>query len=257
MPESQIALEPVSIFALDKYKPFAATPVETWRTLQSMFADINAFEERRQRKVIAKNTWVDEKDDEKLDWKTDEDGEELYRKYAFLEFTRQQPGLGDPCGELAVRTEVWDEAHRHLGYTPPEEIKEYKEALWRFYEKYSDDDYISFLWQQPSHTLEQISSLLLYAYDEIWAFTQKLKVKELTPLQNRDRQKLKLWIVRNVKHLLFQEELTAICDSKGLDDRTVSHVEIKEARRNVAKKTEKGVWRPLGLQKLNFKWDLD
>lgn len=244
MPESQTALEPVSIFALDKYKPFAATPVETWRTLQSMFADINAFEERSKREI-------------KLDRITDEDGEELYRKHPFLEFTRQQPGLGDPCGELAVRTEVWDEAHCHLGYTPPEEIKQYKEALWRFYEKYSDDDYILFLWQQPSHTLEQISSLLLYAYDEIWAFTQKLKVKELTPLQNQDRQKLKLWIVGKVRHLLLQEELTAIYDSKGLDDRTVSHVEIKEAERNVAKKTAKGVWRPLGLQKLNFEWNLD
>lgn len=252
MPESQIALEPVSIFALDKYKPFAATPVETWHTLQCMFADINALEERDQRVVNANYDCVDKKDYEKLDSVTEEDGEELYRKYPFLQFTRQSPGLGDPCAELALRTEVWDKAHHHLGYTQPEEVKHYKDSFWRFYGKYSDEDYKSFLWLQPAYTVEQTSLLLQYAYDEIWTFTQKLKLKALTPLQEQDRQKLELWIVNKVMLLLVEDELATIWDSIELNKRTLSNDDIKEARTNVEKIIVTGDWPPPGLQKLNL-----
>lgn len=245
MLESQAALKPVSIFALDKKKSFAGTPIETWHTMQDMIADIKAFEERVKK---AKR----ENDSADIDKMAEKDAEELHRKYTFLKYTKEKPGLGNPCEELMVRIDVWDEAHSYLGYTQSEEEIQYKTAFWRFWWRYSDDDSSPFFWDQYTQTPKEAAVLFHYAYDEIWAFSQDLKLRELAPSQEQDRQKLESWIAFKVKELLVDEEHAAIRAFKGRDEWDSLAKDIVQANTNVEARTAKGDWQPPGLQKFNF-----
>lgn len=246
MLESQAALEPGSIFALDRNKSFAGTPIETWHTMQDMIADIKALEERAK-------TAKRETDGVDIGRVTEKDAEELYRKYTFLKFLKERPRLGNPCEELTVRTDVWDAAHSYLGYTQSEEEVQYKTAFWRFWWRYSDDEHSPLFWDQQTKTLEEASVMLHHAYDEIWAFAQDLKLRELAPSQEQDRQKLESWIAFKVKELLVDEEHAAIRAFKGCDIwDSVSTEDIVQANTNVEARIAKGDWQPPGLQKFNF-----
>ena len=253
MPESQVALEPISIFALDREISFAGTPIEIWRTMLDMFADIEAFDQWATKAKREKSDADTEKGKKELIKELQEVASEVYRKYPFARSKKQKPGLGNPFAELSARTDVWDEAHSYLGYAQSEEEIRYKNALFKFWQQHPDNDYSPYLWDQRLQPPKEVSILVHHVYDEIWAFTEHLNPYELAPSQEQDRQKLKRWIADKVKQLLIDEEHAAIRASKAWGVfNPVSAEDLEQAKINVEARIAKGDWQSPGLPKFEF-----
>ena len=255
------ARAPVSIFALNKNKPFAATSIKTWQSIQSMVDDLSRLVRKADKyiasdinKLLSKaaNDAAIEIDMSTTDWVTQEEVDELHQKYSFLEFTKHRPGLGDPYSELVARVHVWTDAATYLKYIQSQEDRQYTDAFWEFQKGYSSGIY-KCLPEQPAQTPEEQGLLCHYAYDELWTFTQELKLKELTALQEQDRRKLELWIAREIKELLIEDELARIWanrKARAWDSLTV--VDMSAAATTVNERIARGDWQTPGLQKFKF-----
>lgn len=253
MPKSQVAPEPVSIFALDRKQSFAGTPIEVWQTMLDMFADIDAFNQLVEKRRLEKDDADTAKVKKELMEELQEVADELNRKYPFARYKKQRPKLGNPLAELSARTDLWNEAHYYLGYAQSEEEIQYKTALFKFWRQHLDSDYSPYLWDQRIQPPKEVSVLVHHVYDEIWAFTQHLKAYELVPSQEQDRQKLERWIADKVKQLLIDEEHAAIRVSKAWGVfNPVSAEDLEQAKINVEARIAKGDWQPPGLPKFKF-----
>ena len=187
MPESHIALQPDIIFALDKNKPFADTSIETWSSILSLIRDIEPYLQQR-------GVHVDPPKG---------NGEELFRKYPILESVHEEARPGNPYWEFRSRVRVWSRALNALGYNQYKKAYNDLSWLWDFEDQFSRGDYTllwnplwfrdfedklernvqDFSWSRKDYMTRQELLLHRYAYGELWAFTQRLKLRDLTPAQ--------------------------------------------------------------------------
>lgn len=235
MPEAPAALEPGSIFALDKNKAFADTSVETWNTIRSMIREVNELQ--RQQHAM--------QDD------TQERVNELCRKYPFLEFTKGKPEPGNPYWELKARIHVWSGAIDTLLYCQSKEERLDRRWFEDFEDRYSLGEY-KFLWKQPEMTAREMLRLHRYAYGELWAFTQDLKLKNLTPSQEKDRQKLELWVVPKIKDTLIHYELDSAYTCRGREAWKFYDEDFAIATKTVEERIAKEDWQVHGPHKFKF-----
>lgn len=91
-----------------------------------------------------------------------------------------------------------------------------------------------------------------YAYGELWAFTQSLKLKDLTPGQEQDRQKLEIWIISEIKETLICHELEHTNASRGRQAWKFFDEDGEVAKRIVEARIAKGDWQVPGSRKLKF-----
>ena len=294
MAEFQTALKPDNIFLLDKDKPFADTSMETWIAIMSMFRDLD-------NELFHLDPPVDRRQHVVVD--------ELCRKHPFLEFIKGKPRPGNPYWEFGARLYVWSAAFDALGYSQfkhehdnlpwdgdilywdgnnhsldgrgfQKNINKLSqgdyELLWnpRWFwlmdrEYLGGDDFLSI---RPQISNQKTLLLRRYAYGELWAFTQRLKLQDLTSAQEQDRQKLELWTISQIKETLIAHELEPTCPSR-LDESDVEPEKIYDyydenetskefflkakavATRIVEKRIAKGNWQVRGPHKYNFKFN--
>lgn len=210
--QSRATPENTNIFALDGTESFAGTSVETWNTVQPMISDLKELaqlaSDRPRDFCLARK-----------------DVEQLYRKYPLLEYVEREPAPGNPYLELRARVVVWRRVYFYLGYSLSEEKRQAPDAFWEFMKSVPSASY-RFIWPRahavmkydlyfPNYsdswvgvpTLAQDFTYFHYlALDELWAFSQNLKLKQLTPCQEQDRQRLEDWIASEVNDLLIEEE---------------------------------------------------
>ncbi|MCJ1266103.1 hypothetical protein MMC22_005985, partial [Lobaria immixta] len=140
------------------------------------------------------------------------------------------------------------------------------------YRAFRDGDFDVFLWERPYISNQETLLLRRYAYGELWAFTQRLKLQELTSAQGQDRQKLELWTISRIKETLIAHELEAACPSRMHDSDVEPekiYDEYKEnptsmefflkakaaATRIVERRIAKGNWQVRGPHKYKFKFN--
>ncbi|MCJ1270260.1 hypothetical protein MMC22_010156 [Lobaria immixta] len=236
MPKYQAPIEPDSIFALDKNKPFADTSIETWKAIRSMTCDLDELQRQGQR--TRKND-------------TQERADELCRKHPFLAFTNGKPKPGNPYWELKARIRIWSGAFDTLNYSQSEEERQHQDCFEHFEDRYSLGRY-KFLWKQPYMSAQEMLVLHRYAYGELWAFTQSLKLKNLTPEQEQDRQKLELWTISEIKETLICHELEPANASRGRLGWKFFEEDRETATRIVEARIAKGDWQMPRTCKFKF-----
>ncbi|MCJ1426047.1 hypothetical protein MMC29_003949 [Sticta canariensis] len=178
--EILISLSKPNIFDLDLIDNgmIAGTPVETFNDMRPMLDELLKLEKmvRRQKYEV-----------------TEEDLSNLYRKYPFLEFTKRAAGPGGPSS-VANRMRAWEDARCCLDLPAPYEEKQVTQAFSVFLHEYNFKESFQFLKRQPSAEIEEYLLLDHAALDELWALTQRLKFRPLTPSQEEDRQKLEQFV---------------------------------------------------------------
>ncbi|MCJ1267216.1 hypothetical protein MMC22_007101 [Lobaria immixta] len=222
--------------------------------------------------------------------------DELCCKHPFLKFTKEKPRPGNPYWEFGARVYVWNAAFDALGYSQfkqelgyfpwdqrglQECIKEVSqgdyELLWnpewfllaeRFF---THSVYEEVFWDRPEISNQKRLLLRRYAYGELWAFTQRLKLQELNSAQEQDRQRLEFWTILQIKETLIAYELEPTCPSE-IDDSDVEPENVyykhKEdptkldfllkakavATRIVERRTAKGNWQVRGRHVHQYKF---
>lgn len=190
-----------TIFTLDGDKPFAATSNETWRALDAMTTDVENLA------IVLENN------KNNIDWVPGGDEiKELYRRNPLLEFTNRAPGFDNPLSRFEARLHVWHYAAFSLAYYQSLEIDRTTNAFFLFQHRIQFGLY-GFVKEQPAQTPRDVSLLCHYAWDELWAFTERLKLQKLTPAQEQDRQKLRSLIAEMVREELIDDEINRLYDS--------------------------------------------
>ncbi|MCJ1428115.1 hypothetical protein MMC29_006023, partial [Sticta canariensis] len=169
----------------------AGTRIETFYEMKSMLDELLRFEDL----ISHANYKV-----------TQEDLNNLLCKYPLLEFTKRAPGPGDPYSGITRRMSIWALARFRLHLPASEKETEATKAFFKFTLDYEFLDSFDFLEQQPSAEPEEYVLLVHYALDELWALTQRLKLRPLTHAQEADRQALERFVASHVKLNLIDIE---------------------------------------------------
>lgn len=234
MEESQPTVRTANIFELELeyYNSIAHTPIETFDAMRPIHRELQELlKATRERDYPA----------------TEEEVDGLFREYPLLEFSSQEPGIGEAWSELESRMQMWSFATHHLGRRHSAEQRQAARVFWEFNVQYNLRMF-RFVPQQRARTVFEQLSLRHYACDELWAFAQNLTLKELTPAQEDDRQQLERLVVSEAKENLINYFCRRIRDSTTgpIPDLRAMAEERVEAR------TARGNWQMPGPHTFKF-----
>ena len=234
MEESQPTFRAANIFELELeyYGSIAHTPIETFDDMRPIYGELQELlNVTRERGYPA----------------TEEEVDELFLKYPSLEFSNQEPGIGEPWSEMESRMQIWSFALSQLGLRFSEEQRRVARVFWESNVHYNLRTF-TFLPSQRARTVFEKLSLRHYACDELWAFSQNLTRKDLTPAQEEERKKLKRLAEREAKENLINYFCRTIRDSttEPIPDLRGMAEEMVEAR------TERGNWQMPGPHTFKF-----
>ncbi|MCJ1424046.1 hypothetical protein MMC29_001933 [Sticta canariensis] len=232
--ESQPTLRAANIFELELeyYNSIAHTPIETFDAMRPIHRELQELlKVTRERDSPA----------------TEEEVDGLFLKYPLLEFSTQEPGIGEPWSEIESRMQMWSFAIYHLGRGHSEEQRRAARVFWEFNVHYNLRTF-KFLPTQRARTVFEKLSLRHYACDELWAFSQNLKLKELTPAQEVERRELERLVECEAKENLINYFCRTIRDSTAgsMPDLRETAEEMVEAR------TARGDWQMPGPHTFKF-----
>ncbi|MCJ1422978.1 hypothetical protein MMC29_000859 [Sticta canariensis] len=244
MEESQADFKIPDIFELDleDNKSIANTPIETFDALEPMLNELNdlldAAHERPDNQLVS-----------------EEDTRKLYVKYPFLEFVKREPGLGEPYSELEARLRVWDLARSQLGYEASPKERQATKLFWDFAHQYEADKF-NFLPQRRRETWREDLVLQHYGWDQLWIFTQNLKPKELSLIQEYDLDQLEQLVASEIKDLLVSQDVLTIrtvLEESDLFEAVQYFVNLKDiVISKVEERISNGDWQAPGPNRFTF-----
>ena len=234
MEESPPTRRPANIFELELeyYNSIAHTPIEIFGTLRIMIYELQEL-------LFVTG--------ERGHPATEEEIEGLFLKYPLLEFCDQEPGIGEPWSEMESRMQLWSFAMYHLGRRHSETQRRAASAFWEINVHFNLRSY-KFLPTQRARTVFEKLSLRHYACDELWAFSQNLKLQELTPAQEEERRELE----RLVKSEAEENLINYFC--RTIRDSTTGPIEDLRgmAEKAVKTRTLRGDWQMPGPHTFRF-----
>lgn len=234
MEESQPTLRAANIFELELeyYNSIAHTPIETFDDMRPIYGELQEF-----LNVIRETGYP----------ATEEEVDELFLEYPLLEFSNREPEIGEPWSEMESRMQMWSFALSQLGLRHSEEQRRAARVFWEFNIHYNLRTF-KFLPKQRARTVFEKLSLRHYACDELWAFSQNLKRKELTPAQEEERKKLERLAECEARENLINYFCRTIRDSTTgpIPDLRGMAEEVVEAR------TARGNWQMPGSHTFKF-----
>lgn len=244
MEEPQACVSIPDIFELDleDNKSIANTPIETFDTLKPMLQELNdlldAAHERRDYQLVS-----------------EEDAKKMYVKYPFLEFAKREPGLGEPFSELEVRLQIWALARCELGYALSPKERRLTRLFWDFSHQYKIAKF-NFLPQQRRQTWRENLVLQHYGWDQLWIFTQNLKRKDLSEMQEQACTRLEQLVASEIKDLLVKQEslsIRTLLDEPELLEADRNFVSIEDiAILKVGERISRGDWQAPGPNRFTF-----
>lgn len=189
---------------------------------------------------------------------TREDLRRLFRKYPILEFTERGEEPRNFYRELESRLDAWKNARFCLRSSVSDKEKDATKAFSKFYHQHFIKNKFQFLKWQTSE--ESKTGLLLnqYAFDELWALTQRLKLRPLTPAQEEDRQNLEQFVAPEIRHNLICMEWIEIAGHafesgvRILDQDHDFDKDRETATKIVDERIAKGNWQGPGPYKSKF-----
>ena len=223
-------LKEPNIFDLDLIDNglIAGTRIETFYEIANMFYEICELDTRNDEDYVV----------------TEEDVNHLFDRYPLLEFTNRDPVPGEPFSEISKRMATWSTARSQLGIPVSEREKEATEGFSQFMLEYElRGTFVDFLACQPMAETQEAILLVLHALDDLWAMTQRLKVRPLlTQAQEADRQNLERYVASQVKLSLVDFE----------HEKITHDTERRAAIRIVEERIAEGDWQELGPHRFKF-----
>lgn len=190
---------------------------------------------------------------------TEDDLIYLYRKYPLLESlcTDQADEPLNYYVELERRLDRWRDARMYLCSPASTKEKEATRALLVFIDHYATQRHFQFL-KRPTRVKLTVHLLAdQHALDELWALTQRLKQRPLTPSQEEGRQKLANYVALEIRGFLifieWTDRLERVCRSGQEVRANELNEEKKKAMKIVDERIARGEWQGMGEYKFKFR----
>lgn len=187
---------------------------------------------------------------------TEEDLSDLFRKYPVLEYTERGLEPRNSYWDLGRRMDAWRNARFCLRFSVSEKEKEATRAFSAFFHEHTIKHRFQFLKEQTNEETRNGHVLNQYVFDDLWALTQRLKLRPLTPAQEEDRQKLEQFVATEVRLNLIGMEWIRIVEPVFESGQSIKDHDFDKDRdmatKIVDERIAKGDWQGPGPYKSKF-----
>lgn len=188
---------------------------------------------------------------------TEEDIDNIRREYPMLR-SLVTDGAQEPLDldvKLGRRMDRWRDARLCLDLPISNKEKEIRIVLSYFLDVCAPERRFK-LFKRRTRNVEDLFTADQLALDELWALTQRLKLRSLTPSQEDERQKLAEYVATEIRAFLIFIEWTDRLEIVCRSGKTVRAHELDEEEKTATKivdeRIAKGDWQ--GTRRYKFKF---